>query len=191
MLPRGWKLTWVLSLGLLAMSAWVLAVWGAEEAGVRTWIRATARSSAFLFLLTFIARPLHRLAASEQTRWLLKNRRFLGVSVGVSHFLHLIGILWLTNVWPENSQVDIVTLIGGGLGFFFLFAMTLTSSNAAVAALGKNWRRLHKTGAWYVWFIFVFTGVPQELFSIRTLMEAGMLGALALRVVAHFRPRQA
>ncbi len=191
MLPRGWRLTWVLSLGLIAMSAWVLIVYGSEEAGVRTWIRATARSSALLFLLTFIARPLHRMAAGDATRWLLKNRRFLGVSVGVSHFLHLIGIVWLSNGWPENHQNEIVTLIGGGLGFVFLFAMTLTSSNAAVAALGKNWRRLHKTGAWYVWFIFAFTAIPQEIFSIRTLMELGFLGALVLRIVAHFKPRKA
>ena len=190
MMPRGWRLTWILSLGLLLMSSWVLMVWGTGEEGVRTWIRATARSSAVLFLLTFVARPLHQQRRSDATRFLMKNRRHIGVSVGVSHLLHLIGIVWLTQAWPEGSAVDPVTLVFGGLGFALLFAMALTSSNAAVAALGSNWRRLHKTGAWYAWFIFAFTFVPDLGWSPLYVIAVGsFLGAALLRLVVHLQQR--
>ncbi len=191
MMPTGWRLTWVLSIALLAMSALVLALAGSGEEGVRMWIRATARSSGTLFLLTFVARPLHTLLRSDPTRWFLKNRRYIGVSVAVSHFLHLIAILWLTNAWPENSAVDPVTLIGGGLGFAFLFAMGLTSSNAAVAALGSNWRRLHRTGAWYVWFIFAITFIPDAGWDLlHVTFVVAFVGAALLRLVVWLRGRR-
>lgn len=188
MMPRGWRLTWILSLGLLLMSTWMLVAYGTGEEGVRTWIRATARSSAALFLLTFLARPLHQLWRNDRTRFLMKNRRHVGVSVGVSHFLHLIGILWLVEAWPEASAVDPVTLVFGGLGFAFLFAMALTSSNAAVAALGRNWRRLHKTGAWYAWFIFALTFIPQSGWTpLYVVAVAAFVGAALLRLALHLR----
>ena len=69
MIPTGWRLTWILSLGLLVMSLLVLVVYGSEEVGVRTWIRATARSSGLLFLLTFAINTV-----SEVVRQSLRRR---------------------------------------------------------------------------------------------------------------------
>ena len=46
-----------------------------------------AFTSAVPFLLAFSASALHRIRASAATRWLMANRRYLGLSVAASHFV--------------------------------------------------------------------------------------------------------
>jgi DMSO/TMAO reductase YedYZ heme-binding membrane subunit len=193
MRSSGWSITARLALALLAMSAIVLAAAGVDEDGVRTLIRATARSSATLFLLAFIARPLRQTWRSELSRWLLANRRYVGVSAAFSHLIHLAAIIWLSAAWPDRYQVDPRTAVFGGLGFAFFFAMALTSSDRAVAILGRNWRRLHKTGAWYLWFIFLFTFAPNQYrgWDLRhACFVAAFAAAAGLRAVVHARRRR-
>ena len=158
---RGWSITGWNAVALVAMSALVLAAAGTGADGVRMLIRATARSSALLFLIAFLARPLRQLWRSDATAFALKNRRYFGVSMAVSHLIHGIAIVWLLTSFPSAYQTNLVTLLGGGLGFAFIAAMAATSSDAAHRALGRRrWQLLHRTGAWYVWFIFWFTFPP-------------------------------
>ena len=143
------------------MTALVLAAAGTGEEGVRMLIRATARSSAILFLVAFVARPLRQLWRTDATAYALKNRRYFGVSMAVSHLIHGIAIVWLLNGFPSAEETNAVTLAGGGLGFVFIAAMAATSSDAAFKALGRaRWTLLHRTGVWYLWFIFALTFVP-------------------------------
>jgi hypothetical protein len=158
---RGWALTKWISVALVAMSALVLVAAGTGEDGVRMLIRATARSSALLFLVAFLARPLRQLWRTDATAYAIKNRRYFGVSMAVSHGIHGIAIVWLLTAFPSAYQVNATTLVGGGLGFAFIAAMAATSSDAAFKALGRTrWTLLHRTGIWYVWLIFAFTFVP-------------------------------
>ena len=193
MLPRGWRLTWIVTLGLLTMSAGLLLLYGSGEDGLRVWIRATARTSATLFLIAFLARPLHQLLRNDATRWMMKNRRYVGVSAAISHLIHLSAIVSLSVGWPAYRP-DVVTLIFGGLGFILFFAMGLTSSNRAVAALGANWKRLHKFGAWYVWFIFALTFVPDPQIGwdlLHAVFELAFLGVALLRATLAVRQLRA
>ncbi len=157
-------------------------------------IRATARSSALLFLLAFAVRALHQIWRSEASAWLLRNRRYVGVTAALSHVVHLCAIVRLTVGWPESYVPDAVTLVFGGLGFVFFFAMGLTSFDAAVQALGSvNWRRLHRTGAWYVWFIFAFTFVPDPSRgwdALHAFAVVAFVGSAALRLFVWLFPRQ-
>jgi len=158
---RGWAITGWNSVALVAMSLLVLAAAGAGEDGVRMLIRATARSSALLFLVAFLARPLRQLWRTDATAFVLKNRRYFGVSMAVSHLIHGLAIVWLFTSFPGAYDTNALTIVFGGLGFVFIAAMAATSSNAAFAALGRaRWTLLHRTGIWYVWFIFAFTFVP-------------------------------
>jgi sulfoxide reductase heme-binding subunit YedZ len=93
---QGWSLTGWISLALAAMAALVLAAAGTGEEGVRMLIRATARSTAVLFLIAFLARPLRQLWRSEPTAFALKTRRYFGVSAAASHAIHLAAIVWLS-----------------------------------------------------------------------------------------------
>ena len=64
---------------------------GPEE--VRAAIRATAFTSAVPFLLVFAASSANRLWCTPFTAWLVRERRYLGLSVAASHLWHLVAIV--------------------------------------------------------------------------------------------------
>jgi len=191
---RGWALTRWISVALLVMSALVLAAAGTGEDGVRMLIRATARSSAILFLVSFVARPLRQLLRTDATAFALKNRRYFGVSMAVSHLIHGLAIVWLFTAWPSAYQADPVTLAGGGLGFVFIAAMAATSSDSAFQWLGRTrWQQLHRTGIWYVWFIFWFTFPPDPSRgwdALHAIAVAAFTAAPLLRAAAYLKTRR-
>jgi DMSO/TMAO reductase YedYZ heme-binding membrane subunit len=153
---HGWPIVGWATLVVASIVAAILAMDG-SEAGVRMAIRATARTSVVLFAAAFAASALRRLRPSPATRWLLANRRQLGVSFAVSHFLHLALILALYQ-WSFarlRAETPMVTLLVGGLGYVFIAAMAATSFDRPAARLGPRWWwRLHTAGGWLVWFIF-------------------------------------
>jgi sulfoxide reductase heme-binding subunit YedZ len=191
---RGWAITGWNGLALLAMSALVLAGAGTDAPGVRMLIRATARTSALFFLLAFLARPARQLWRNDGTAFLLRNRRYLGVSMAVSHAIHGSAIVWLLTAFPSAYALNPTTLAGGGLGFLFVAAMAATSSDAAVAFLGRaRWQLLHRTGAWYLWFIFAFTFVPDPKRGwdvVHAIAVAAFAAAPLVRAAAWARTRR-
>jgi hypothetical protein len=191
---RGWALTGWIGLALVAMSALVLAAAGTGEDGVRMLIRATARSSALLFLAAFLARSLRQLWRTDASAYLIKNRRYVGVSMAVSHLIHGMAIIWLLTVHPSAYQVNATTVAGGGLGFVFIALMAATSSDAAFKALGRvRWTLLHRSGVWYLWFVFAFTFVPDPQRGWDAL-HAGFVTAFAaaplVRIAAYAKTRR-
>ena len=88
----GWRLFALLSLTLLALSIWIAGMREFEVDGVRMVIRFTARTSLVLFCLAFSAAALARLWPNAWTRWLRRNRRYLGVSFAASHAIHAVAI---------------------------------------------------------------------------------------------------
>jgi hypothetical protein len=191
---RGWALTRWISVALVAMSALVLEAAGTGEEGVRMLIRATARSSAILFLVSFLARPLRRLWRTDATAFALENRRYFGVSMAVSHLIHGSAIVWLATAFPSAYQANATALAGGGLGFVFIAAMAATSSDAAFRALGRaRWTLLHRTGAWYVWLIFAITFIPDPSRGWDALHAAAVTafaGAPLVRSAAWWKARR-
>jgi methionine sulfoxide reductase heme-binding subunit len=47
--------------------------------------------------------------------------------------------------------------IPGGLAYALMFAMAATSNDRSMRAMGRWWKRLHRVGIHYLWFIFAFT----------------------------------
>jgi hypothetical protein len=104
--------------------------------------------------------------------------------------------------WPETYELSLSTGIGGGLGFAFFFAMALTSSDAAVAALGRrSWKLLHTVGAYWIWFIFALTfwGSVQHALAgnlglahqvLYVAIETALFAAIGLRAAARWMPRE-
>jgi len=191
---RGWAITGWNSVALLVMTALVLAAAGTGEDGVRMLIRATARSSATLFLVAFVARPARQLWRTDATAFLLRNRRYVGVSMAASHGIHGVAIVWLLTAFPSAYPVNVVTLAGGGLGFVFIALMAATSSDAAVAWLGRaRWQLLHRTGVWYLWFVFAFTFVPDPQYGwdgLHAVAVAAFTAAPLVRATAYLKTRR-
>lgn len=190
----GWaedeRLLFVLIAALLAMSAIIVAVAGTGIDGTRMLIRATARSSLLIFLAAFTASSLARLWPAPTTRWMIRNRRWLGLGFAFSHLVHLIAILWLFGVYGgETPPPPMRTIIGGGIAYVFIALLAATSWNGAVRALGaRNWQRLHKAGVWYIWLIFMVSYGGRAAINPLYLPPAMLLvGAAALRLVASRR----
>jgi methionine sulfoxide reductase heme-binding subunit len=191
-LPNGWPVVGWASLAILAMVGVLLATYGADEAGIRVVIRATARSSFGFFLAAFVASALRRAWHSSATAWVLANRRYLGVSFAVSHFVHLLAIFalyhWSAREFLVGTGATVTAL--GGLGYVFVFAMAATSFDRSAAWLGRRrWRILHTTGMYYLWFIFTVSYVPRAATSPTYAPLALLaLGALAFRLT--YRPER-
>jgi sulfoxide reductase heme-binding subunit YedZ len=185
---QGWPLFWLIAAALAAMSATMVALHPGEE-GARLVIRATARSSLLLFALAFSASALRRLWPGAFTQWLLRNRRYLGVSFAASHAIHLAAIVAFARIDPaEFGQISpLANRIVAGLAYVFIFAMAATSFDRMVAWLGaRRWKLLHVVGAHYVWLIFLLSfakRVPQG--AGYALGAAALLAVMGLRLWAH------
>ena len=190
-LSNGWALVGWTTVVVGAAVTGSLATRGATPEGFGMATGLTAVTSTVLFLAAFTASALHAFLPGAATRWVLRNRRYLGVSLAVSHTFHAFSFL---NVIRVTGAVPAVgTIIGGGLGYAFLYAMTATSFDRTAARLGPRWwKRLHRTGLYYLWFIFALTLFgdghpgPRQLFFLTLLM-----GGLALRIIARVKMRRA
>src|SRR5919109_3608715 len=99
---EGWRLFALLALTLLAMSIWIAGMRGFEVDGVRMVIRFTARTSLLLFCLAFAAAALALLWPNAWTRWLRRNRRYLGLSFAASHAIHAVAIVAFAKMDPAR-----------------------------------------------------------------------------------------
>jgi len=187
--PRGWPIVGWSALAVGAMCAALFATAGTGEEGLRVVIRATARTSVTLFTLAFVASALSRAWPTAASRWLVANRRYLGVSFAVSHLAHLLAILTLVgwSVRTFENTAGVVTGVAGGIGYLFVAAMAATSFDRTAAWLGpRRWRRLHTTGVYYLWGVFLATFAPRVLTApaVYAAITFVLVAALGLRLCA-------
>lgn len=194
--------SWLFAVTLVASIATVfgpLVLFGVSDRGLQLAARYTVRVSFPLFLLAYLAGPLVTLWRSNLTRWLQKNRRYLGLNFAIAHTIHL-GALTAYFVFLGVSP-DAATLIGGGLAYALMFAMAATSNDWSVRKLGTNWRSLHSVGLHYLWLIFLITYLgrlsdgetgdrPEDLFVVGVVGSALVFGALLVRLIAILKRRQ-
>jgi len=131
------------------------------------------------------------LLPGEATRWQRRNRRYLGVSFAVSHFIHLVAILSLALLdralfW---KLTNIGTIVLAGTAYLFIAAMAATSFDRSAAWLGpRRWRLLHLLGGWYIWISFaVAVGKRVPIDRFYWPMAALVLAAGMVRLVAMWR----
>ena len=189
-MPRSWPMMLGLLLGLAALLLGLAS--GADQ--LESWrlaARWTARVGFPVFILTYCASSLGRLWPSAITRTLWRDRRWWGLGFAASHTVHLYALLWYLKVSGEGRPLPV--LLVAGTGYALLFAMALTSSEAAMRALGKNWRRLHTLGIHWLWFVF-FASYGGRIMKPES-MTTGVIGfsiavlALSLRIAAWLKGR--
>ncbi len=180
----------LLTLGTAAAALLVGASLLADGTGVEGWHRATqltAHFSAFVFLSAFLAGPLARIATSATTRALIRERRGIGLGFAGAHFVHLAAIV--TYFAKGGLRPPIFVPILGGFGYVLIALMAITSNDRAVHALGRNWKRLHTFGIYYIWLIFELTYLgrlmdPRRHVSIYYVMTGLFVVALAVRIAS-------
>ena len=148
-------------------------------------IRSTARLSFLLFMSAFVASSLHHYKKNSLTRWLLKNRRYLGVSFAVSHYLHLGALILMTlhidfNVFEDRGLFKTAF---GATAYAFITLMTITSFDKTRNLFGaKNWKRIHTIGGYLLWVIFAKSYILEMTDPLRIILALISITVILLRI---------
>ena len=191
---EGWGLlrTLVLAVTLWSLAAWLVGGMGVE--GVRSAIRATARSSLLLFLAAFTASSLHFLWPGDWTKWLRRNRRRIGLGFAWSHLLHAGFIIAFWRLDPQTFLIGRTpaSFIAPGLAYLAIAAMAATSFDRTARAVGpRAWNAIHTLGLWYIFIVFsgAYAGRIAETPAYAGFVTL-LAAALGLRVVAAVQRRR-
>lgn len=190
---RGWTLTLTAAVATATVCSFAYTLEGGGLNGWSSVVRTSAKTSLLLFTAAFVASSARVFWRTPATAWLLANRRYLGVAFAASHAIHLLGIVFVANLSPD-FVLELPTLIFGGGAYVLLFAMAATSFDGAAAWLGRRrWHLLHKTGMYWIWFVFVASYTPRMLMQSAWYapMVALLFGAAGLRFAAWRRQRRA
>ncbi len=191
---HGWRLTGLIALLLTLMTLGIMGAHDFSVDGLRMAIRATARTSLLLFLPVFAASALVRLQPNDATRWLRRNRRYLGVSFAVSHILHACAIIAFASMAPDVfwSMTSSSTIITGGLAYLLILAMAATSFDGMARWIGaRAWRSLHWWGSWCITIFFIVTNAKRApdmpLYGLAVILTAAVI---MLRLLDWWRRRR-
>lgn len=188
--PRGWRLTACAAAAVCVLAACLLAAYGAGEEGLRSIIRATARTSFALFLAGFAAPPLDRLRSARPTRWLRENRAHLFAGFAASHLVHAAAIFtlaWATGGASLADRPPAVVASGGVVYLFILLAAAPASPKAAAWVRRRPWARgLRAAGLYLIWLTFFdsYGGRVAEGDLFYLPFAALLVAALALDLIA-------
>ncbi|OFJ55774.1 hypothetical protein BEL07_00840 [Mycolicibacterium grossiae] len=173
----------------------IAATWVGGASGANLGIRFTARTSAVLFLLAFTASALYQLWPTDATKWIRRNRRYLGVAFAGSHVVHACFIAATVVLDQPRFQMGVdrtphAVYVLDVIAYGFVIAMTATSFDRVARAMRyATWKRLHLTGSYVIWLAFFIAywrrGVTQTEFYGPLLII--VVAALVVRFVAKAR----
>lgn len=149
-------------------------------------IKHSVRCALPSFLLAFTASSLAALWPGPLSRWLLWNRRYLGLAFAYGMAVHFafVGYSVLRFGNRLNATVTTMDLTAAA----FLLAMTLTSFRWLAHRLSlADWRRLHKTGAYAIWLLATYIYVSDVRYDrdvAHALIASVFIAAWMLRVAA-------
>lgn len=111
--------------------------------------RVFALSGLIIVGATFLIGPLSRY--SKRINRLKIHRRYLGVAGFVVLLLHSAISFWLfysldLGLMFSPANPILAAALSGTIAFLIFLAMTLTSTNAAMRMMGRNWKLLQNTG---------------------------------------------
>jgi sulfoxide reductase heme-binding subunit YedZ len=184
----GWRLVRLSALAVALMCAMLLLIYGFNEAGLRSAVRNTARTSSVFFVCAFVGRALRSLWLTRLSRWLAERETYLFASFTTSHVIHAVALFALAAVTRgESLEGRGATLVFGGLAYVFMFAICFTSFGRAASWVESHAyaRTLRAVGLYLIWSIFLISfggrAVQSAPYVPVTLL---LLAALALRVAA-------
>jgi len=180
---EGWRVTGLIGAMLAVMTILLIPMAAHQSDAIRLVIRATARTSLILFMLAFSAAALAQLSPVPAVGWLRRNRRYIGVGFALSHLLHAAAIIKLAQSDPVlfDALTSPASFIFGGAAYGFILAMLATSFDNTARAIGPlAWQRLHTTGSWFLWLMFVIN------FGKRAPLHPSYWSAIVIALLALF-----
>lgn len=163
-----WNLFWLIT-GPISI-AMVIAMMGVDLAsaeGISSMIQLSVRCAVPWLYLAFAASSIQVLFPGPFGRWILRNRKYLGLCFAAAMAWQLLFILWLVTVHTDYYVEEVYVMrdaIEGVVGYAFLIAMTLTSFRFGRKHLKpRQWRLLHLSGIYFLW-AYAFSVYWWELF---------------------------
>ena len=163
-----WNLFWLIT-GPISI-AMVIAMMGVDLAsaeGVSSMIQQSVRCAVPWLYLAFAASSIQVLFPGPFGRWILRNRKYLGLCFAAAMAWQLLFILWLVTMHTDYYVEEVYVMrdaIEGVGGYAFLIAMTLTSFRFGRKHLKpRQWRLLHLSGIYFLW-AYAFSVYWWELF---------------------------
>jgi DMSO/TMAO reductase YedYZ heme-binding membrane subunit len=194
---EGWRV-WAILSGLVAVVTMAILVpMGFSVPGIHASVRVTARTSELLFVSAFTASALLRLWPGAATRWMVRNRRWLGLSFATSHAIHAVLFITFWRLAPQqfDELVNVGTRYFAGGAYVFIALMAATSFDGAVKWLGaKRWKVLHTFGGYYIWATFMGSAakrIPTMPLYVLPLILLLIVLALRLTVLVRKTPVRA
>jgi sulfoxide reductase heme-binding subunit YedZ len=153
---NGWRLFSILVIPIsLTLGVAMRKADPSSATDISSMIQLSVRCSVPWLYLAFAASSVHALYRGEFSRWLMRNRRMLGLCFAAGMAWQLTFILWMVishwDYYLEEVYLfgDIVVQIPG---YLFLIAMTATSFMPVRRMLSAaQWRALHKAGIYFLW----------------------------------------
>jgi hypothetical protein len=196
---NGWNLFRMVTapISIAVIIATVVADLSSAE-GISALVQFSVRCAVPLLFVVFAASSIQVLFPGPFGRWLLRNRKYLGLSFAAAMAWQALFILWLvighTGYYVEQVYV-LRDAIEGVIGYTFLLAMTVTSfPRGRKHVSAGQWRILHLSGIYFLW-AYAFSTFWWSLFYYRDpvfldyVFYASGLAAWTLRAAAWGRKR--
>jgi DMSO/TMAO reductase YedYZ heme-binding membrane subunit len=187
---KSWRLFWMLVVVITAANVLALSFADPGTARGTEWLIVHAIECALPFLvLAFTASSVAVLWKAPATRWLLANRRYVGLAFAYGmawHFAYVARYKLVFGLQPKpfDLALDIT-------GLLFLLAMTVTSFHPVRRRLiPGHWRRLHKSGIYVLWLLptyFYLDDFHRDHSVFNFTVLAALLAALGVRGLAWAR----
>lgn len=182
-----WKLTVLIGGSFSLFSILFFIVEGWNETTLLIILRISARVAVVLFILAFVASTLIKLENTSFTRWLIRNRKYIGISFVLVHTIHL-GFIFARHLLYEPTLLtsEPVSRVGGFIAYLFILLMAVTSFDVVSKKIrAPYWQVLHTTASYYIWLVFFLAylkrlGKEDVLFY---LLFTLLLLALILKII--------
>lgn len=189
---KSWRLYWVLALLISVVILLGLPAADFHSArGMAPIILRAVRCALPFFVVAFTASSLAVLWPGPSTRWLLANRRYIGLAFATGMAWHFAFVAYV--IWSFGNPLGPVSTVTDFTGATFLLLLTVTSFQWAARRLGRaNWRRLHKVGVYAIWALatdIYLDSVKGGGDRTHYAALAVLFGALALRLAAWAKQR--
>jgi hypothetical protein len=195
---NGWPLFYLialLTLGGMVAGMLIIGI-SSPEATVKL-IRLSVQFASPWILIAFVTSALVTLFPGAISQWLLRNRRYTGLSFAAGFawqavFIAVLLYLYPAYYWDELHKTS--DLVGRSLSYVFLLALTVTSFYPVRRKLSRGqWSWLHWVGIWYfwaaIWVSYTEQALSQNAKTIDVVFAVLGLLALILRLAANIKSR--
>jgi len=195
---NGWPLFYLialLTLGGMVAGMLIIGI-SSPEATVKL-IRLSVQFASPWILIAFVTSALVTLFPGAISQWLMRNRRYTGLSFAAGFawqavFIAVLLYLYPAYYWDELHKTS--DLVGRSLSYVLLLALTVTSFYPVRRKLSRaQWSWLHWVGIWYfwaaIWVSYTEQALSQNAKTIDVVFAVLGLLALILRLAANIKSR--